>query len=333
MTRPTRWSDGHLDLAYLAVNGRDITKPTPADLDACMSLPALREADVDLVFATIFTELNYAGEEPAERESQVYERDDADGAHRAGVAQLQVYEQLESAGELTIVRTADDLDGDAPLPRVVILMEGADPIRSPSEAPWWHDRGARIVGLTWAMGSRYSGGNATGGGLTDEGRELVAAFDELNIIHDLSHLSEQASFELLEQTTGPVIASHSNTRALSHTFGERNLSDAQIKAIAERNGVIGLNLFSRFLAHNRRATIDDCITHIEHICDVMGRRSGIALGSDMDGGFPASKLAEGVDHPSKLHALTDALRERGWNDNDLHGFAHDNWQRPLASAL
>jgi len=316
MTIPQRWADGHLDLAYLAVNGRNITRPTPAHLDACMSLPALRDAHVDLVFATIFTEINDTAPNAAEHESQMYEPGNADAAHRAGLAQLDSYHQLESAGEISIVRAADDLVGDASLPRIVILMEGADPIRNPAEARWWHDRGLRIVGLTWARGSRYSGGNATGGGLTDDGRALIAVLDELNIIHDLSHLSEQASFELLVPTSG-----------------ERNLSGAQIKAIADRNGVIGLNLFSRFLAHNRRATIDDCITHIEHICDVMGRRNGIALGSDMDGGFPASKLAEGVDHPGKLHALIDALRNRGWTDDDLLGFASENWMNLLRAAL
>lgn len=333
MNPPLRWADGHLDLAYLAVNGRDLTTSLPGDVDGCISLPALRHAGVDLVFATVFTELNYAGKPPADREPQMFERDDAEGAHQAGVAQIEIYEQLEAAGELTIVRAADDLVGDAPLPRIVILMEGADPIRTPTEAPWWFERGVRIVGLTWSMGSRYSGGNATGGGLTAQGCDLVAALDELKIIHDVSHLSEPAFFELLERSAGTVIASHSNARALSHTFGERNLSDAQIKALAERHGVIGLNLFTKFLAHGRRATVDDCVRHIEHITAVTGHRRGVALGTDMDGGFGASKLAKGVDHPSRFSALTDALRDHGWTDDERRGFARENWMNLLRAAL
>lgn len=331
MAAAQRWIDGHLDLAYLAVNGRDITTPVPADLDACISLPALRETGVDLVFATIFTEMNFTGSQTTE--AQVYARDDFEAAGRCGLKQLEVYEQLEEAGELSIVRRADDLTDERPAPRIVILMEGADPIRSPADVEFWHSRGVRIVGLTWAMGSKYAGGNVTGGGLTSAGRHLVAALDELGIVHDVSHLAEQALHELLDCTTGPVLASHSNARAVDHTYGERSLSDDQIRAIAELSGVIGINLFTKFLATGHRATIADVVAHIEHITGVMGHRRGVGLGSDMDGGFAASKLAEGLDRPQSLPALADALCTAGWSDSEIDGFACGNWLRILEHVL
>lgn len=322
MPQPPFWIDGHLDLAYLAVCGRDITQPTPIDDDSCLSLPALREGGIGLVFGTIFTEPG-----DTEREPQMYRREDPDSAHAAGVRQLNVYEELERRGELTIVRDQAGLSGESPSPKVIILMEGADPIRSAVDAAWWFTRGVRIVGLTWATGSRYAGGNATGGPLNSAGRDLIAAFDETGIVHDASHLSEQAFWDLLDVTDKLVIASHSNSRTVMNDNNERHLSDAQIRAINERGGVIGLNLFSKFLAKGRRATIQDCLNHIEHICTVMGRRRGIALGSDMDGGFGASHLAECVDRPQSLDSLANALRSAGWNDDDVDGFTHKNWMR------
>lgn len=335
------WIDGHLDLAYLAVAGRNVSVPTPEGSDACLSLPALREGGVALFFGTIYTEPADAEREapfdtPKQervREPQVYDRDDVDSAHDAGVRQLRVYEELERRGELTIVRSAGDLTRDAPLPKVMILMEGADPIRSAEEVGWWHARGLRMVGLTWALGSRYAGGNSTGGPLTSAGREMVATLDEYNILHDASHLSDRAFWDLLETTNKLVVASHSNSRAVMGDDNQRHLSDDQIRAIDERGGIVGLNLFSKFLAKGRRATIDDCLRHVEHICDVMGHRRGIGLGSDMDGGFAATQLAEGVDHPGKLDALADALRGAGWSDEDIDGFTHRNWLRILESVL
>ncbi|TVQ58106.1 MAG: hypothetical protein EA377_00370, partial [Phycisphaerales bacterium] len=82
-----------------------------------------------------------------------------------------------------------------------------------------------------------------------------------------------------------------------------------------------------------RATIDDCIAHVEHVCEVMDHRRGVVLGSDMDGGFPPSHLPIELDHPRHLHRLADALRDRGWSDDDVAGFQHLNWQRILHPAL
>ncbi len=331
MTKANWWIDGHLDLAYLVVNGRDISQPVANDADACISLPALREAGVDLALGTIFTEMNYTGAKSSE--AQVYARDDFDTARQCGIAQLGVYTQLESAGELSIVRSADDLTADGAQPRIVILMEGGDPIRDAADVQWWHDHGVRVVGLTWAMGSKFAGGNATGGGLSDASSDVIAAMDELNIVHDASHLSEDAFWDLCDCSEGKIVASHSNARSIDHSFGERNLSDAQIRAIGDRKGIIGINLFTKFLATGRRATVADVVTHIEHIADIMGHRNGIGLGSDMDGGFAASKLAAGVDHPGLLPALGAALGDAGWSVTEVEGFASGNWFRFLTEVL
>jgi membrane dipeptidase len=261
-----------------------------------------------------------------------YPAGDAREAERAGLAQIEVYERLEKAGGIAIVRTRDDLLAPTDALKVVILMEGADPIRSPEEARRWFDRGVRIVGMAWAMGTRYAGGNHVTGPLTAAGRELAAALDEAGAVHDLSHLSDEAAASLLDLAQGPVVATHSNCRALVEPI-ERHLRDDQIAAIAARGGIIGLNLYSKFLRVGARATIADAVRHLQHAAAVIGRRDALALGSDMDGGFPPADLPEDLDHPSKLPRLAAALRDAGWTAEAVDGFAAGNWRRFLFEHL
>jgi membrane dipeptidase len=131
------------------------------------------------------------------------------------------------------------------------------------------------------------------------------------------------------------MASHSNCRALVDSPGQppnqRHLTDAMIRAIAARGGVIGLNLYSPFLirggSRERRATVAEAVDHVEHVCAVVGNRACVGLGSDMDGGFSASKLPEGLDLPRDLTKLAEELNRRGWSDADIEGFAWGNWAR------
>ncbi len=324
------WIDAHLDLAYLAVRGRDLTRPCPDPGRGVVSLPALRRAGVELVFGTIFTE---PGEGGAGRDPQVYPAGGEPGfAEAAGLAQLEVYLRLEAAGEIAIVRRRADLDGSGARPQVLLLMEGADPIREPRDVARWHDAGLRVVGLTWSMGTRYAGGNARPGPLTGPGRELVAALDEAGIVHDASHLCDRALDELLELARGPVVASHSNCRALLRPE-ERHLRDDHIRAIGKRGGVVGLNLYSRFLVAAGRATPADCAAHVERVARLMGHRRGVGLGSDMDGGFEPGGLPEGLDHPERLEALAAALTASGWRPRDVEAFRRGNWRRFLERVL
>jgi membrane dipeptidase len=233
-----------------------------------------------------------------------------------------------------------------------ILIENADPIRGPDELPWWVARGVVAIGLAWVQASRYAAGNGTpedcDHGLTPLGRRMVRAMDELGVVHDLSHLSDRAIDDLLGLSERPVMASHSNCRALFTGAGatsQRHLRDQTIREIGRRGGLIGLNLFQKFLREapaggwaaaggaGPRATVDDAIAHVEHVCELVGHRAAVALGSDMDGGFSSAEMCEGIDSPAGLWRLAERLSERGWSDGEIRGFAHGNWLRFLAEAV
>lgn len=325
------WIDGHLDLAYIALDGRNLLKPCPDD-SGCISFPDLKAGGVSFAFATIFTEPDPddAGDPCG------YPRDDREAAHRAGMVQLEYYQRLESKGEIKFVRTRADLpDERSPddAMRILLLMEGADPIRSPEEVAQWHEQGLRMVGMAWSKGTRYTAGNRKSGPLTPLGIELVGAMDEAGIIHDASHLADDALDGLLEHAKGRIVATHSNCRALMEEDNQRHLRDDQIKAIGERDGIIGLNLFSVFLIPEGRAAIEDCVNHVERICSIMGHRRGVALGSDADGGFGPDKLPVDLDHPRKYGNLLSALSNVGWSEEDLNAFASGNWLRLLNESL
>lgn len=332
------WIDGHLDLAYLALGprpgaGRDLLRRVDDRDAACVSLPDLADGPIRLALATIFTELGAPDAPCGYRDSG-----DREGAHAAGRRQLDWYLEREAAGDLVIVRTGRDLERvrAAPGPlAIVILMEGADPIRTPDEAGWWFERGVRAVGLTWAMGSRYAGGNAAPGPLTDDGKRLVAALDSCGILHDASHLCDEAFDGVAKSTPRMIVASHSNPRRSVGVDSQRHLTDAQIREIAARDGVCGLNAFGKFLAPpSRAATVSDACGAVADIEIVTGSRRVAALGSDWDGGFTPLDCPEGLRHPSDLPAFARLVASRGNLDEaSIAAFRSGNWLRVLRASL
>ncbi|MDA1008236.1 MAG: membrane dipeptidase [Planctomycetota bacterium] len=326
MAQPSaRWIDGHLDLAYNALRGIDLTQEADG-VHQCVSLPALRRGGVDVVFGTIFTE---AVDAPP-TDSCSYQIGNAQEAHEAGRRQLEWYLAMEARGELSIVRTRADLHRGA-TPRIVLLMECADPIRAPEESRWWFDQGVRVVGMAWGRGSRYAGGNAAHGGLTSIGRDLVDAFDALGILHDASHLADRALDDLLARTSRMVVATHSNGRVLLNPI-QRHLRNDHLLEIAARGGVAATVLFSRFLSIHPTPTLANVLEHVNHVRNLAGL-SAVALGSDLDGGFPPAEVPEGVRGPDQYDHITDALLKQGWAQSDCDAMRALNWWRVLNHIL
>ncbi len=349
------WLDAHLDLACLAVCGRDMTKADPLEAGGLhqpgsVTIPSLLRGGVVCALGTIFTAAD--GDGPVG-----YPAGDAEVAHKRGRAQLEAYltwrdtglVKIDLPGALREDKHVGEVRGGMgvvefvpanPLTRlekdgalhVGILMECADPIRTPEEMAWWAERGVMMVGMAWWRSSRYAGGNGESGvGLSDLGRELADAMDELGVLHDLSHLSQKATEDLLSHTDAMVVASHSNCRALVEPADERHLSDETIVEIGRRGGVVGVNLVSNFLASGLsrekgdRAAISDVVRHVERVCELMGRRDGVGLGSDADGGFSREGLPKEINGPADFEKLAEALRSQGWTEAEIDGFRWRNW--------
>jgi membrane dipeptidase len=340
-----RWFDAHLDLAYLAETGRDMHAP-PSDArgrhqPVAVTLSALAGAGVGWCLGTIFTEPVDPDDPDRETGAFAYADGDALGAWKAGMRQMKLYQAWQGAGLIQFMPVRGTLApvSDAPL-HLGVLMEGADPIETPEQLDEWAELGVIAIGLTWARRSRYAGGNATpmkdaNLGLSEIGRELVARIDARGLVHDLSHLSQRATDELLGLTEAPVMASHSNARSLmggrDEPKAQRHLADETVREIARRGGVIGVNLLSDFLSpgvvRGQRASVADVVRHVEHLCEQAGSRRHVALGSDADGGFGADRLPAGIDSMNDLERITDALRNTGWSDAELTGFRRENWLR------
>lgn len=340
------WFDAHLDLAFLAETGRDM-HVDPAECrgryqPAAVTLPSLAGGGVTRVLATVFTESIADPSSPgAETGAFAYPAGDADKAYVSGMRQLKLYHAWHDAGLIglpTRVMSSTSRGrepSESPL-TAGVLVENADPITSPDDLDLWVAGGVVAIGLTWFHRGRYASGNGVpsddaDAGLTDLGRALVARMDGLSVVHDASHLNDRSLSDLFEATERRVIASHSNCRALLDGENQRHLTDDAIREIVRRDGVIGLNLVSAFLDQacweSGRATIDDAVGHVEHVCEISGGRAHVGMGSDMDGGITADKLPTGIDRPRDLDKIACALRDRGWSDDDIAGFTHGNWAR------
>ncbi len=347
--------DAHLDLAYNAVNhGRELRQELSAlrALEphgsaggvATVTFPELAKGNVGLVFGTLFVM-------PADSaigsigEKSVYHN--AAEAHKQAMTQLDYYhrlvdedEQFRLVGDIKQLKEVIDSHkpGRSPLMGIVPLMEGADPIGRPEELEEWYYRGLRLIGLAWDD-TRYASGAWKGAstGLTDDGRLLLEIMAEYKMILDLTHMSEKASFESLDRYEGPVVATHSNCRAL--VDGQRQLSDTQIRRVQERNGVIGVVLYNRFLrAHHAKGdrkelvTLDHVAAHIDHICQTLGDGLHVGIGSDFDGGFGSADIPSEMDSVADLPLIAGRLKSRGYSETDITNIMGGNWIHLLQRA-
>ena len=209
----------------------------------------------------------------------------------------------------------------------VLSMEGAHGLA----ADWRADlealqrRGLSMLGLTWSFSNRFAGSSGDdGGGLTDEGRQLVAAAQGLGLLVDVSHASKATTMDVCRGATAPIIASHSSTAALTHRG--RNLSDEEITCIAATGGVIGVNLHQTFLG--RTGDVVAVADHMDHLRQV-GGDGVVALGSDYDGYI---KTPTGMPDASALPGVWAELKRRGWTDAQIAGARGENFMRAWAKA-
>lgn len=167
-----------------------------------------------------------------------------------------------------------------------------------------HKIGFRATTLVWNEYNPLTGSHITGEGLSDIGREYVLEAQRLGMLIDVSHISDQGFWDIIDITQGPVIASHSNSRSVCNV--SRNLTDDMFLAICRTGGVAGINLYADFVGQN--STIDLVADHILHFLELDPSGRHIALGGDLDG---CDKLISGFDGIQDYPVFANVLLNRG----------------------
>jgi len=173
--------------------------------------------------------------------------------------------------------------------------------------------------LDWAIAHNHP--NTLTQGLSEFGRSVIRKMDSLGIVIDISHVGIKTIQDILEETTNPIIASHSGVRAI--TNNSRNLYDWQIQDIANSGGVIGIVFYPNFLTGTNSATVNNVIQHIDHIVNLVGI-DYVAIGSDFDG---IGRTPVGLENVSKFPNLTLALLEHGYSITDVKKILGENAKR------
>jgi membrane dipeptidase len=301
-------------------------------------LPRFREGGVALVVAPVWISSLFVPEGALRRAVQV-----VDG----------LLSEIEACSDqIALVTTFEDIEQARGQQKVAVMLafEGAEPLGHDLAAlRLFHAVGLRMLSLVWSRRNAFGDGaweNDTGGGLTRLGRSAVAELDRLRIVVDVSHASDRTARDILEVARGPVVASHSNARALRKH--PRNMPDELIRAVADKDGVVGVTAVPGFIS-DQPATIENWVDHLEHVISVAGIEH-VGIGADfihhveeiggvleMAGWAPdwGERLPpfEGMLSPEDLPALTAELCRRGYSEADMRRIYHENYFRVFRAVL
>lgn len=286
----------------------------------------LKDSEVNIIFANIFTK--------GSKEDSLIE----------GLLEVEkILKIAESNEDVVIIKTKEDLEYVLESKRlgIVLSLEGFEPLYGQLELlDMYYRLGIRSGMLTWNSKNQFAHGtNEKTGGLTGLGFLAIERMNELGILVDVSHLNEEGFWDIIKISKKPTIASHSNARALFNH--PRNLTDDQIKAIANSGGVIGaVSYFSKVDEENPRKlrsgddeteTIHDVIKHIEYMVDLVGY-DHVALGLDFNmylGDFGV----KGLESAEQIPDLIKLLLERGHSVENIRKITGENWIRVLREIL
>jgi membrane dipeptidase len=223
---------------------------------------------------------------------------------------------------------------------LVVLMEGAEAINEPQDLEDWWQLGLRILGPAWT-GNRFTGGTRRPGPLTKDGFALLEAMAELGFALDISHMDENAVLQALDVYSGMIIASHANAHALLKGMEtNRHLSDRVISGLVERDAVIGLVPYNRFLLagwrkgdDRRLVSLELAAAQIDYVCQIAGDARHAAIGSDFDGGFGLDCAPHDVDTIADLQKLAPLLADKGYTDEDIEAILGRNWIERIQKIL
>lgn len=262
---------------------------------------------------------------------------DAEDALPSALCQAAILFELERLNALRVVRSAADIRACIADSRIAAILhiEGAEAIDTDLHAlDVFYAAGLRSIGPVWSRPNifghgvpfRYPSGPDTGEGLTDHGLRLVRRCNELGIMLDLSHLNERGFWDVARHSEAPLIATHSNAHAICPHA--RNLTDDQLRTIAESDGMVGLNFAAAFLREDGRMLPDVPLTqvvrHLDHLMGILGE-DRVGLGSDYDGAIVPDEITD----ISMLPRLRDAMLRHGYGKELVKKLCHENWLRVL----
>lgn len=186
------------------------------------------------------------------------------------------------------------------------------------------DLGVRAVNITWNHPNALSGTNAaeTGRGLSAQGKAFVRRMGELEMLVDVSHLSDPGFWDVAELCDGPFFASHSNARAVF--YDSRNLTDEQFTAIIEHHGTVGLNMYSGFLGQD--PDLNTVVAHLEHFLSLGGEKS-VSLGGDWDG---ITRMPRGLSGIQDMDRLYELLLRRNYRETLVRDVFFNNLMRVVS---
>ena len=301
-----------------------------------------REPSVNLIGASIVSD-KYPGGETAGRLTFWWFGWPSDARRNVlsrALAQLDYIDKVAAASaDVTVIRTKDDLDAVKSRHSVGLLlwMEGADPLADdPARVGLFYQRGVRAIMLTHLYNNALGGSGSPSipltdlylgseHGLTDKGRAVLAEMAKYGMVVDLAHASRQTFDDVLAVWPGPVIVSHTAMDAIYHS--RRNLTDEQVRAIAQRNGIIGVMAQTQFLGGERLSKLAE---HIKHAADVAGAER-VALGLDIEDAVDT--MPKDFRDTRDLPELAFLLRQDGLSDQQVLGILGQNAFRFFSTVL
>tara|TARA_R110002167_G_scaffold116355_1_gene291440 strand:- start:1615 stop:2676 length:1062 start_codon:yes stop_codon:yes gene_type:complete len=245
--------------------------------------------------------------------------------------------RLEQAGALTICKTASQLRQTIETGQMAAIfhLEGAEAIDPEFAAlDVFYAAGMRSLGPVWSRPTifahgvpfRYPSDPDTGDGLSDIGKDLIRACNARKIMLDLSHINEKGFWDVAALTDAPLVATHSNAHAICPTA--RNLTDRQLDAIRESDGMVGLNFAVAFLREDGQMSadtdLDIVLRHFDHLIDRLGE-DRVGFGSDFDGAI----VPQPIGDVTGLPVLRKAMRDHGYGEALMEKLCYTNWLRVL----
>lgn len=252
--------------------------------------------------------------------------------YHAILEMIDIYYKNVASEQFRLIKTKADLDECVLKGQkgAILFVEGAHALEeSLVQLRTWYRLGIRGMTLTWNHRNAIADGSGepSPSGLTTFGREVVEEMNRLGMVIDVSHLADPGFWDTLELSKAPVIASHSNARHICDH--PRNLTDEQIRALIEKDGVMGLSFVDFFtVTEKRTAYIDDLLSHLDHVC-ALGGVDHVAFGSDFDGITDTfGDLSRAGDYSQLLEALLKRYKEA-----EVAKFVHGNWLRVFGNVL